>query len=380
MSTPVSVVRCPAYKTQELDAAVAAAVEQAGGFELTGKRVLLKPNILRDAGPKRALTTHPEFVRAVIRYVKAAGAARILVGDSPGVHRGDFEGRGCGIRQVADEEGAEWADFKSGKREFRVAAPLIEDSFQLTEVLYEVDVIISLPKLKTHEFMFYTGAMKNLYGLIPGYAKAGLHVKYPGREEFSKMLVDLLQALRPSHTCYAIMDAVIGMEGPGPGNGFPKSVGLVLASRSSFALDLAASRLIGYDPNSIPALKQAVGVLDGIRSCEDYELKGVSLAEARPQQFELVGTSKRGPLARLLLRFSFFRRLEVKSRPAPQFDHNKCIRCGECIAICASRALAFAPGLDGARRERRIEIDLSKCIRCYCCHEICPVETITILR
>ena len=384
MSIPVSITRCPAYKSHELATAVAEAIEQAGGLDVRGKRVLLKPNILRDAAAERALSTHPEFVRAVIRYVKSAGAARILVGDSPGVHRGDFDGRGCGIRQVTDEEKAEWIDFKGGKREFTVDSPLIESSFQLTTALDEADVVISLPKLKTHEFMYYTGAMKNLYGLIPGYAKAGLHVKYPGRNEFAKMLVDLQQAVQKTHSVYAVMDAVIGMEGPGPGNGFPRSVGAVLASGSCFALDLAASRLIGYDPNSIPALQSAFGVLDRIQHSEDYEPRGLSLEQARPEGFELAGGSQngpqRGPLARFLLRFKFFKNLEVRSRPTPRFDHTKCIRCGECIAICASRALTFSVASASAQPRRRVEIDESKCIRCYCCHEICPVEAITIPR
>ncbi|MFO7730988.1 MAG: DUF362 domain-containing protein [Spirochaetia bacterium] len=372
MKVPVSLVRCAAYKPDELAKSLSEAIELAGGLELAGQRVLLKPNILRDAAPERALSTHPEFVRAVIRYVKAAGAKRILVGDSPGVHLGDFEGRGCGIRQVVDEEGAEWADFRTGKREFTLQKPLIESSFQLTKIMDQVDMVISLPKLKTHQFMFYTGAMKNLYGLIPGYAKAGLHVKYSSRDDFAKMLIDLLQVVKPH---YALMDAVVAMEGPGPGNGFPRSLGLIAASRSTLALDLVASRLIGYDPHSIPTNRHALGVLDGINSVDDFELKGLSLHEARPGQFELIGGSQRGPVSRFLMRFRLFRKLETRSRPMPKFNHEKCIRCGECIAICASRALSFAADPDG---QRYVKLDESKCIRCYCCHEICPVEAITI--
>jgi NAD-dependent dihydropyrimidine dehydrogenase PreA subunit len=200
------------------------------------------------------LSTHPEFVRGVIRYVKAAGARRILVGDSPGVHLGDFEG-------------------------------------------------------------------------------------------------------------------------PGPGNGFPRSLGLIAASRSTLALDLVASQLIGYDPYSIPTNRHALGVLDGIKSVDDFELKGLSLDEVRPRQFELIGGSQRGPVSRFLMRFRLFRKLETRSRPTPKFDHEKCILCGECIAICASRALSFAAAADGLRY---VKLDESKCIRCYCCHEICPVEAISI--
>jgi len=376
MKIPVSMIPCAAYKTDELNRAIASAVELAGGLEVKGKRVLLKPNILRDAPPERALSTHPEFVRAVIRYVRSAGATRILVGDSPGVHRGDFEGRGCGIRQIVDEEGVEWADFRRGKREFRVASPLIEPIFNLTDVLDTVDVVISLPKLKTHELMFYTGAIKNLYGLIPGYTKAAFHVKYPGRDDFGKLLIDLLQALQPRFSLYTLMDAVIGMEGPGPGNGFPRSVGLVGACPSLLALDLAASSLIGYDPNSIPTNYHALGILDGIERAEDFELKGLNGEDPSPRNFELIGGARRGPIARFMMRFSFFRRLEVRSRPTPQFDHEKCIRCGECVAICASRALSFTQ----TPPRQQVQLDESKCIRCYCCHEICPVEAITIPR
>lgn len=371
MSQAVAISRCRSYAPEQILPALTEAVESAGGLDVKDKTVLLKPNILSDAPVERAVSTHPEFVRAAIRLCRARGAGRILVGDSPAVHRSSFDGHISGIRNVVEEESAEWVDFREAKTTYKVENPLIESEFSLAEVLEHTDVLISLAKLKTHELMLYTGAMKNLYGLIPGYSKAALHVKYPNRDDFGKMLVDLLKTVQAS---YALMDAVVGMEGHGPGNGHPRSVGLIGASPSSFALDLVFSELIGYDPVKIPNIKHAFGIIDGIKSRDDIRLKGVPVEEVRPSNYKLIQGSRTGFLPHFLQRIPFIHRLETRMRAKPVFHHDRCILCGECVAICASRALS----IKGNGEARQVSIDYRKCIRCYCCHEVCPAEAITI--
>ncbi|MDY7028979.1 MAG: DUF362 domain-containing protein [Spirochaetota bacterium] len=372
MKQIVAVQQCVSYDPERLIGALRTAVGLAGGFDVADKRVLLKPNILRDAPVNKAVTTHPEFVRAAIRLCRELGAAEIMVGDSPGVHLANFRGTSCGIHQVVEEEGAVWVDFSGPKYRVPVPEPYLEKEFILTGALQEVDAVISLPKLKTHQLMGYTGAMKNLFGLLPGYAKAAFHVKYPGRDDIGRMIVDLVSAVKPH---YALMDGIVGMEGPGPGNGYPRSVGLVAVSSSLLALDMIAAEFIGYRWNDIPSNRFGAERLDGIGSPDDIEVRGAALEELRPKNFQRIEENRPGVLLRILLRFSFIRRIEIRMRPRPVFDHDKCILCGECVAICASRALAF----EGSGEDRRVVIQYKQCIRCYCCHEVCPADAISIV-
>ncbi len=371
MKQTVAISSALSYGKEVLDAALKEALSLAGDFDVKGKKVLLKPNILRDAAVERAVTTHPKFVGAVIRICFEYGASAVFVGDSPGVHRSGFDGRTCGIRDITEREGAEWIDFKGTKTTRNSPSALREKSFHFTDIIDESDVLISLPKLKTHELMYYTGAMKNLYGLIPGYAKAAIHVKYPGRDDFGRMIVDLVGAARPQ---YALMDGIIAMEGPGPGNGYPRSVGVVGASASTFAMDIVFSQLIGYNPTDIPSNRYAFGILDGIESVKDVEVRGLDLSQVQAENFQKIEKKPARAVPRFLNRFGFFHKLETRLRPKPRFDHEHCILCGECVAMCASKALEIR----GTGEARRVTIDYRRCIRCYCCHEICPVNAIQL--
>ncbi|MDR3166710.1 MAG: DUF362 domain-containing protein, partial [Treponema sp.] len=143
----------------------------AGPPEVGGKTVLLKPNIVMDASPEKAVTTHPAFLEAVIRLVWEGGASRILVGDSPGLQGPNFSGKVSGLGDVTRKMGAEWVDFTRGKKELPCPGGRAVRQFTLAGVLAEADYLISLPKLKTHQLMFFTGALKNLFGLVPSLAK-----------------------------------------------------------------------------------------------------------------------------------------------------------------------------------------------------------------
>ncbi|MFP4266912.1 MAG: DUF362 domain-containing protein [Spirochaetaceae bacterium] len=373
----VGISRCTGYNREKTAAAVEEAVHRAGGLDIEGKRVLLKPNILRDADPGRAITTHPEILRSVIRVCSARGASEILVGDSPGFAPGGFSGRKSFLRQVVEDEGARWVDFHSEKTVREVPDPLRERVFHVTSVLDSVDAVISLPKLKTHTLMYYTGAVKNLFGLIPGLAKPPFHVRYPGREEFGEMLIDLAEAVKPH---YAIMDGIVAMEGAGPGNGTPRATGVVAASPSCLALDIALCRIIGYDPLTVPTnrigLAKERNREEGLKSAEDIRLVGASLEELRIENFELIGKGEFSRFWRVVTRNPLLRKVEVKLRKKPVFNHEKCIHCGECVNICAAGALSMIK-VEG---KRRIRVDYSRCIRCYCCHEICPADAIRIGR
>ena len=219
--TPVSLVACASYDPAVLRAAAARAFDLADGPDPSGKTVLLKPNLLSASHPDKAVTTHPEVLRAAIRLFRERGAARILVGESPGWQSASLVAGRTGTRAVVEEEGAEWADF-SESAVLEVPEGRVVKRFDVARAALDADILVSLPKLKTHKLLYFTGAAKNLFGIVPGLGKSRYHLRYPERREFGAMITDLVLASKPA---FALMDAGVGMEGPGPGNGTPRPLG-----------------------------------------------------------------------------------------------------------------------------------------------------------
>jgi len=374
MRSAVAIVKCPAYDPEPLDRAVAQAAELAGLPELRGASVLVKPNILNAVLPEQAVTTHPELLRAFLRLLRSRGAARVAVGDSPAWQPQDLAGRRSGLKDAAEAEGAVWTDFSEGA-EFECPDGRRVKRFTLARALKEADFLVSLPKLKTHRLVRYTGAIKNLFGLVPTLGKSAYHLRFPLPADFGAMLVDLALAAKPA---FSLMDAVVAMEGHGPNSGHPKHLGLVLASRDPLALDWTAAGLIGYESAEIAYLADAASRGAWVGGDADIELRGERFDEVRPAAFELVRGPARGTdiFAARLPPFihGIVRNLSV---PRPYFNRKNCARCGACVRICPPRALAIVEGVDG---KRRVELDRSACIRCYCCDEACPEDAFDLNR
>ncbi len=368
----VAITGCSDYSPENIQSSLKKLLQNSAFPEVAGKTVLLKPNILSGSPPEKAVTTHPELVRAVIKELRTRGAARILVGDSPGVGSADLAGKKCGIKDAVDQEGAEWVVFNTvgtllnpdGRKQTR---------FSPTSYLEEADVLISLPKMKTHEMMYYTGAIKNLFGLIPGLNKSRFHMNFPEKEDFAAMIVDLFQG---AGTDFAIMDGILAMEGPGPGSGYPRKVELLGASDNLLALDWAFASIMGYEPELIPLLKDALDRQIWLKNPDEIEYPLLKPAELVMEDYKRVKILKDTGFIKKMLPsgiYQFIRNLYV---PRPFFIHRKCIRCGKCLEICPAAALSFR----GEGKGKKVAIDYQKCIRCYCCHEVCPVEAIRIGR
>jgi Uncharacterized conserved protein len=375
MKSPVAIVRCPSYDSAELDRAVAQAVDLAELPDVRGKSVLLKPNILNSSTPEQAIATRGELLASFARLLKSRGASRVMAGESPGWQPAEASARKCGILAACEAEGVEWLDFSEG-REVECPQGRRVRRFTFAAALSEAELLISLPKLKTHRLMRYTGAIKNLFGLVPGLGKSGFHMRFPDRADFGSMLVDLAIAAKPAFT---LMDAVVAMEGEGPANGRPVQTGLVLASRDPLALDWIASSIIGYDPAELPYLVDAASRGVWASGIEDIEVRGLSLAEAKPASFELVPPAADAPFVTDRIPAPLRRLLRNATVARPFFDHAKCIRCGGCVKICPPGALSFVPD-EKASSGKRVAVDYAKCIRCYCCHEVCPADAITVKR
>lgn len=353
----VSVRRVSRYRNDSILKAVSEIYMAAGGPDPYGKKILLKPNILADLPPERAVTTHPAVFRAVAVYFQQRGA-EVLAGDSPAIHNTSFKAEKCGIRGVCKELDIEWVDFS--------ADPIRRNKFKLANVLDRVDHVVSLPKCKTHELTYFTGAVKNLFGLIPGFSKATLHAKYPNRNVFSDMVLDLLETVKPS---FAFMDAIIGMEGAGPQNGKAKHIGLLLGSADPVALDISTAQIIGYNPLQIPMFKFALERDTYVNAVNDIILEGGDLRDFRVKNFKRVSIDRGCNLIYMGIRSE---RLRRRFDRRPIFDHERCIRCGKCVQICKAGALSI--------KEGKVHIYDPNCIRCYCCQEVCPVNAIEIKR
>lgn len=365
----VSITRCNSYEQKEVGRAVAESLRLIGGLEgviRPGQRVLLKVNMLNDKAPDAAVTTHPAIVRAVIEEVKKAGG-KPIVGDSPGGVSSKAERvyTATGIRKVAEECGAEVVVFES-QPPVRLENPnaRVLRTLYIARPVVEADVVINLPKLKTHALTLYTGAVKNLLGVIPGARKSEIHRIAPKPDKFAHALVDILEMVKPSLT---LIDGVVGMEGNGPSAGIPRKVGLIIAGRDPVACDAVGSSIIGFKPLQICTTKAAVERGIGVGDMESIEVLGVPLSEAKVAGFL-------HPPTGLLLFFPepLWKLVAVAFKVRPQVDKNICTGCGTCIRNCPQGAMTLEKGFPF--------IDYKKCIECFCCHELCPRMAIALRR
>ncbi len=282
-SAPVALAKAATYDPAEILAAVRGCLDHLGGIRAwvkPGQRVLLKPNLLGGFPVERAVTTHPAVIRAVALLVREAGGEP-WIGDSPGMGALDKVASRCGLEPVLAETGARLVDF-SEAAEYPVPGHRVVPQLTLTRVLREVDVIISLPKLKTHGHLVMTGALKNQYGLIPGSLKSQWHFRLRQPEWMAALILDIDRVARPA---LAIMDAVVAMEGAGPSAGQPRPVGALLAGACLVSVDVVACQLIGLQPPQVPVLAAAASQQYGTTDPRKIEVLGGDWRSLRVPDF-----------------------------------------------------------------------------------------------
>jgi uncharacterized protein (DUF362 family)/NAD-dependent dihydropyrimidine dehydrogenase PreA subunit len=364
MNRIVSCLACSEYDVGQIIPLLNETYSQAQGPPSEGKTILLKPNILFDETPNKAVTTHPVFIEAVIRFLQSQKAAKIFVGDAPAMHTASFTPRKSGIFDVCQKTGAEWVYF--GKNSVSCSFP--PGKVPVAGVVRQVDYFFSLPKLKTHELMGYTGAIKNSFGLIPHLHKARQHAFRRSARVMASFLVDLNEAILPD---FIFMDAIVAMEGPGPRNGHPYPLHLLLGSTNPLALDIIASKIIGYHPLEIETNYEALKRKKWLASIDEIEVKGVSVDQNIRSDFTLIRKVSvwKMSLGIAMRRIPLLRRLERR----PVFMVNRCIGCKACVEICPVEALHIHP-----KNRKKVVISNRKCIHCFCCHEVCPNNAIEI--
>ena len=281
----VAAVRCARYDQELIGKQLNLLMTAIGADTLIqpGMNVLIKPNLLSAKTPEEFTTTHPEVLRALIRYVHNRG----------------------GIVTLAAQG----------------------------------DLIIGCCRVKSHSYTVASGAVKNMFGVIPGLVKAQMHARLAKRESFCRFLCQLCANVKPG---LCLMDAIEGMQGNGPSGGERYDGQRLLAAKDPFALDYGALKLFGVEPDWTPVHRRS-----------DFRLP-----ETMKGLIQLIPS----PLAALRRHFA----------PYPKPDPSRCLGCGECVRDCPVQAMTLT--------EHKAVVDRRRCIRCYCCQEVCPVHVVQIKR
>jgi uncharacterized protein (DUF362 family)/NAD-dependent dihydropyrimidine dehydrogenase PreA subunit len=355
---------CSEYRLNLIKKTIEEGMEILGGwakFLSPGMKVLLKVNLIGPKTSDTAAITHSEFVRAMVQVLKKQGCI-VWIGDSSGGAIGGIAPTAqsmviSGLVNVARDEGAVIKNFdKEGVVEVRSQSGYIEKMY-LAKPMFEADFVINLPKLKTHSAGIYSGAVKNLFGCIPGLRKAEYHRVAPSHIDLGHLIVDIHQAVNVG---LHIMDGITAMQGEGPTAGEVYQGGKILFSTDPLALDTVAAAMLGMEIDDIPILISArerelgESDLDKISISGDYTNPPRFVGFKLPRKFRSDKLYKKNSHKVLIKIIDF-----LKTRP--RINIKACKNCNVCVESCPVKAI---------NKENKI-IDYSTCIECMCCHELC---------
>lgn len=374
MKTDVSITSCADYSEGETWAALERVLAPLGGLDWVepGMKIAVKVNLVTQAKPEEAVTTHPGLLCSLVKMLTERGAD-VVVGDSPG---GLFNAAhvnrvyaAAGMKAVEQAGGRLNQDFE--ERQTQYPEGKVCRQFKYTAYLGEADAIIDLCKLKTHGMMAMTCGAKNMFGAVPGTMKPEYHFRYPDPRDFARMIVDLDEYFKPRLT---IVDAVECMEGNGPTGGTSRHMGALLASESPHKADLVCASLIGLKREEVPTLEAALerGLIPA--SVEELAVAGDPSAFAIPD-FQRITTGNshlfQGDGKSLFKRAKgTVMRWALSQRPAVKRE--ECVGCGVCRDVCPAKAITMA--------NKKPRINRKACIRCFCCQEFCPKGAMKVHR
>lgn len=354
---------CADYDPARVSAGVRAcltALPEVAGLLKPGARILLKPNIINAKPPETAICTHPAVIRAVAEACLEAGC-EVLVADEPGyalTTDPDAIFRGAGMLDMLRELPVRYDLLKRGGfRQVPVPNPLRLKQVTLASQVLGADVVINLPKCKTHSLTLLTGAVKNMFGAVAPKERIDIHM-VGTFEGMAQAVADCYSACIPALN---IMDGIVGMEGKGPSRGTPRPLGFVAASTDGVALDAVVEGLTGFAPGEVKATVYAAQ-----KGCGECDLGCIELSGADPAALRCALKRAPGGLKREFPRWLgvLMRRL-IWVRPV--VDPKRCVRCGACEGICPGSAITI---------DKCARIDYRRCLECFCCQEVCPAEAI----
>lgn len=360
----VAVVRAQNYEVFQLRVAMEKALGLLGGLESfvpRGAKVFVKVNLLPPPSPpERGIITHPAFTEAFLTLLKEI-TPHIVVGDDVHESRSFEVG---GYKEMCGRLGVELLNLRErGFEEVKLDGGVLRSVF-IAKAVREAEVVVNLPKLKTHALTTFTGAIKNFYGVIPTGVRTALHGEHPHPAEFSQVLVDIFSLVRPALT---LMDGIVAMEGPGPANGTPRQLGLILASNDAVAVDAVAQTIIGLEPLRVWTTYHAHTRGLGVGDLREIEILGESLEAVRVKDFRLPPAAGE-MMGRFPPRVTRWATRHLQAQPV--VVQARCVGCGACVRACPTGAAQF--------RGKKAWIDKRKCIRCMCCHEACRYNAIEL--
>ena len=357
--TKISLRFCNTYKQNVVDEILIKILEP---FNLPSlikphSKVLIKPNLLGNYTPEQAITTHPSILEAVIKILKKFNVD-IYLGDSPGNSLIGIQNiwKTVGISELAKKYNVNLVSFEAcGSQEFETNITNIK-SIHLSKILFDVDYIINIPKLKTHTLTGFSCGVKNLYGCVPGARKAEYHKLAPKKENFVFVLDEIYNILKEK-ILITIVDGVVGLEGNGPGiNGEKRNYNGIFASTDARVLDKFILSLI--DKNKTKNFFDEIEFIGDDLSkfnFDNVKLPSTKLLYALPPKMTNL-------LVKNLGKFVWIK---------PYIDNNKCKRCAQCVKACPAKAIKVD-------KNRNLFVDVKKCISCFCCHELCENKSIEI--
>ena len=372
--TKVSLLKCSTYSDDDLKNALVESLSNIG-FDLErfeNSRVAVKPNLLMPAKDEKAIMTHPAFFKAAIRIIKENGGHPVLV-ESPAIHSLKRLIKKTNYAAIVEEEGIEIADpddtatlHFDGAEKFK--------HIDISRAYFDADIIVSLPKFKTHGITYITGGVKLLFGAIPGLEKSKMHFRLPSHDDFAEFLLDLygafLYGFNPPKVLLNLMDAIVVQEGEGPGPaGRPRAMNAVLAGENAIAVDYVATRVAGLDIGKVRTITGGFRRQYGVSTDADIEIVGDNITALELSDFKpATGATILSNMFKWPLNTKTIKNLFLE-RPVP--TAKRCTLCYQCMKICPAGAISTTDG-----KNKTPSYNYGQCIRCYCCLEICPEAAI----
>lgn len=331
-------------------------------------KVFIKLNCVGPFDYSLGITTHPVILKAVLELVKEK-TNNIIVGDNPATRDITFTLKKCGLYDIIKQYDANIIDGKIFTKIYN-DNPKIYSTFEVSKQMIDTDVLINLPKLKTHSLAYMTVAQKNFFGLIYGLNKSAWHVKANNPLEFGDAINDLYGAFLQSFkdkVLVHICDGILGLEGEGPSTGGkPKKANAIIASYDAVSLDRVACELVHLDYKKLFINQIANERKYGEGNLENINILGDSLDEFKDINF-IPPKDSLSNIGLKILKIRFLRNLLLEH---PIIDKNKCIKCGECAKICPPKTMTIKP-------KQTPSLKSINCIRCWCCAEVCPQNAIS---
>ncbi len=369
----VSVHKCTNYNEYNVKQSILRNIQDLGGLEKyvnKNDKVLLKINLLMKRKPHEATTTHPVFIKALAEILIDYGC-KVIIGDSPGGPFNEILLKSIykynEIEKIASETGAT-LNYNCNSFALKNENNLLLKNFIATDMLNDVDKVISVSKLKTHKMMTFTGAVKNMFGIVPGINKAEYHMNLPTYEKFADALIDICQSANP---VLSFMDGIEGMEGEGPSSGNPRNVNVTIASSSPYHLDKVACTLISLPFDKVPTIKRCYEREICTGDLSDIEIISENFDNLIINDFDIPKTSlviyNHDKLPDFVKNF-----FNNNIQPKLKVKETDCINCAICQKNCPAEVIDMKKNLP--------QFDLKNCIRCYCCQELCPKRAIYVKR